>query len=145
MVCEHEWAIRIAIPLRSTISVKLLSPFIGFPDGESGGAGLGLWRERGGLTAFGAAITALDGMKDAPRQATVNRKVATISLPEAIAFTRSVYRNKLDKMMAKFKTSAPDFYSAYFAARVVVDRTGTHKSKKVVTPTPLPATPPVPV
>lgn len=97
------------------------------------------------LTAFGAAITALDGMKDAPRQATVNRKTATMSLPELITSTRSIYRNELDKMMEKFKTGTPDFYKAYFAARVIIDRTGSHKSKKVVTPTPLPATPPAPV
>jgi hypothetical protein len=54
-------------------------------------------------------------------QATVNRKVATLAVPEAIAYTRSIYRNELDKMMQTFRTSAPDFYKVYFAARVIVE------------------------
>lgn len=82
------------------------------------------------VTALGAAITKLEGMKDAPRAAVVNRKVATMSLPDAIAYARGILRNELDKMMEKFKKTAPDFYAAYFAARVIIDRTGTHAAKK---------------
>ena len=58
-----------------------------------------------------------------PRNATVKRKVATLSLPDAITFVRSIYRNEIDKMMNRFKKSAPDFYQAYFAGRVIIDRT----------------------
>ena len=78
------------------------------------------------LTAFAAAITHLDEMKGAPRQAVVNRRVATLSLPDAIGYVRGILRNEIDKMMEKFKKAQPDFYAAYFAARVIVDRTGTH-------------------
>jgi hypothetical protein len=46
------------------------------------------------------------------------------------------YRNELDKMMTKFKASAPDFYSAYLAARVIVDRPGTRKKKDRLPPAP---------
>lgn len=67
-----------------------------------------------------------DGLKTAPRDAIVNRRVATLSLPEALTFVRSIYRNELDRMMTRFKTSSPDFYAAYFGARVIVDRAATH-------------------
>ena len=88
------------------------------------------------LTAFTAAIATLDGMKDAPREAVVDRKVATLSLPAAIAYVRKIYRNELDKMMMKFKKTEPDFYGAYFAARIIIDRTGTHAAKKQPPPPP---------
>ena len=87
----------------------------------------------GDVTDFGAAITKLDGLKDAPRNAQVERKVATMSLPDAIAYVRSIYRNEIDKMMQKFKATQPDFYQGYFAARVIIDRPGTHKAKKKTT------------
>lgn len=51
---------------------------------------------------------------------------------------RGIYRNELDKMMTRFKTTEPEFYKAYFAARVIVDRAATHAKPKVV------VTPPVP-
>lgn len=82
------------------------------------------------LAALDAAITKFDGMKTAPRDATVQRKVATLSLPEAIIFVRGIYRNELDKMMTRFKKTQPDFYKAYFAARVVVHRAATHAAAK---------------
>jgi hypothetical protein len=92
------------------------------------------------LAALGAAITKFDGMKTAPREATVNRKVATLSLPEAVKFVRGIYRNELDKMMTRFKKTQPDFYKAYFAARVIVDRAATHAVKKdAPAPAPVPA------
>lgn len=87
------------------------------------------------LTAFNAVVSALEGMKDAPREAIADRKVATMSIPAAIRFTRGIYRNELDKMMAKFKKTEPDFYGAYFNARIIIDRTGTHAAAKK-TPTP---------
>ena len=73
-----------------------------------------------------AAIAAFGKLKTAPRDAIVNRKVATLSLPEAIAFVRGIYRNEIDKMMTRFKKAQPDFYKAYFAARVVVNVAATH-------------------
>jgi hypothetical protein len=90
------------------------------------------------LTAFGAAITTLDGMKDAPRQAVVNKKVATFSLPQAIAYVRGIFRNEIDKMIERFKKTSPDFYAAHFAARVIIDRTGTHAGKPSTPPPPQP-------
>jgi hypothetical protein len=90
------------------------------------------------LTEFNDAITALGEMKDAPRQAAVDRKVATMSLPDAITHVRKIYRNRIDKMMEKFKKSAPDFYAAYFAARIIIDRPGGHAAPTPPGPAPGP-------
>ncbi len=84
------------------------------------------------LTALGAAITKFEGMKTAPRNAVVDRKVATLALPEAVNYVRGIYRNELDKLMTRFKKSAPAFYSAYTAARVIVNHAATHAAKKPV-------------
>ena len=97
------------------------------------------------LTAFENAIGAFDGMKTAPRDATVNRKVATLALPEAIAFVRGIYRNELDRLMTRFKKTQPDFFAAYTSARIIVDRAATRKPKPGTPPggaaTPPPVTP----
>jgi hypothetical protein len=37
-------------------------------------------------------------------------------------------------MMTRFRKSQPDFYQAYFAARVIIDRTGTHAGKPQTPP-----------
>ena len=87
------------------------------------------------LAALDAAITEFSEMKTAPRDATVQRRVATLSLPEAIVYVRGIYRNELDKMMTRFKKTQPDFYKAYFGARVVVRRAATHASAKTTKPT----------
>jgi hypothetical protein len=92
------------------------------------------------LAALATAITKFDGMKTAPRDAVVNRKVATLSLPDALAFVRGIYRNELDKMMTRFKKKEPNFYSAYTVARIIVNRAATHAAPK--TPATHPATPP---
>jgi hypothetical protein len=92
------------------------------------------------LTALSDAIKLFDKLKTAPRDAVVNRKVATLALPDAIAYVRGIYRNELDKMMTRFKKSDPDFYNAYFAARTIVTRATTHAAAKPA-PTATPAAP----
>jgi hypothetical protein len=97
------------------------------------------------LTALGAAIPKLEGLKDAPRLATGSKHVATLSLPSAIRFVRGLLRNEIDKLMEIFKDSQPDFYASHFSARVIVDRPGSHASPKKTskqaasTPAPTPA------
>lgn len=91
-------------------------------------------------TALDGAITAFSAMKTAPRTAAAGRKSATQSIAELIRNTRSLFRNQLDKMMTPFRTSNPDFYSGYFAARVIVNRAATHAAPK--RPTPPAPTPP---
>lgn len=87
------------------------------------------------LTALTSATAKFDGMKTAPRDAAVDRKVATLALPEAITFVRGIYRNELDKLMTRFRRSHPDFYAAYVAARIIVDRPATRTPKPPATPT----------
>jgi hypothetical protein len=94
------------------------------------------------FAALGSAITALDEMKDAPRLAITEKRAATLSLPAAIDYVRGILRNEADKMMEVFRDSQPDFYVSHFAARVIVDRAGTHAGKTAATPaqaTPAPA------
>jgi hypothetical protein len=84
--------------------------------------------------------TALDlfaNKKESTREAVVGRKVETLSLPEAIASVRSIFRNELDKLMNAFKKPEPDFYKAYSAARIIVNRAATRPAKEAA-PTPAP-------
>jgi hypothetical protein len=68
--------------------------------------------------------------KESTREAVVERKVETLSLPEGIASVRSIFRNEIDKMMMAFRKSHPDFYKAYFAARIIVNRAATRSAKE---------------
>ncbi len=60
--------------------------------------------------------------------------MATLSLPGAIRYVRGILRHEIDKMLEVFKDSQPDFYASHFAARVIIDRTGTRAAKKTATP-----------
>jgi hypothetical protein len=86
-----------------------------------------------------ALTTQFHGIKTAPRTAVVDRSSQTTTLPDKIAGVTSILRNRLDKLMTRFKKSNPEFYAGYLAARVIVDRGGGNGS----TPTPpAPATAP---
>ncbi len=67
----------------------------------------------------------------------VGRKVETLSLPEGIASVRSIFRNELDKLMHAFKKPDPDFYKAYFVARIIVNHAATRPAKETA-PVPAP-------
>jgi hypothetical protein len=75
-------------------------------------------------------------VKSAPRTAIAGRAGETGTLPEEISGTTSLLRNRLDKLMTKFKKSQPEFYAGYRSARVIVDRGGSGG------PTPPAPTPP---
>jgi hypothetical protein len=96
------------------------------------------------FTALENAITALGGVKDAPRLAITAQRTATLSLPAAIDYVRGILRNEADKMMEIFRDSQPDFYVSYFTARVIVDRSATRNAKTQGAITATPATTPVP-
>lgn len=95
------------------------------------------------VTALDALRTDFAGIKTAPRQATSERVVATATVAAAIRKMRSIFRNELDKMISMFKKTTPDFYNGYFAARVIVNKVATLKTKPVTPPVvpPVPATP----
>ena len=86
------------------------------------------------VTALNALRLAFSDIKRGPRAATVERSTQTTSLPQLINAARSIFRNEIDKLMTKFKSSNAGFYNGYFAARVIINRPGTQK----------PATPPTP-
>ena len=92
------------------------------------------------VTALTDLRTTFGGIKTGPRTATAERSTQTASLPQLINEVRSIFRNEIDKLITKFKTSNAEFYNGYFAARVIVNRPGTQKK---ATPPP-PPTPPTP-
>jgi hypothetical protein len=49
----------------------------------------------------------------------------------------TILNKRLDKLVVRFKTSAPDFYNAYQTARSIVDIVGSRKPAP--TPAPQPA------
>lgn len=86
------------------------------------------------LAAQAGALSKFDRKKTSPRDAAVNRKVATMALPDAIAYVRGIYRNELDKMMSRFKKTDPDFFAAYTAARMIVDRSAKRTARPATKP-----------
>jgi hypothetical protein len=95
------------------------------------------------VTALTTARTTFVGIKTSPRQAAVDRKTQTLSLPQLIAKVRSIFRNEIDKMVTKKKKTHPDFFSGYFTARIIVNRAATHAAPKKAA-TPEPPKPPTP-
>jgi hypothetical protein len=90
------------------------------------------------VTALNNLVTLFHGVKTAPRTAAAERKSETTTLPDLLTETTSLLRNRLDKLMTKFKKTQPEFYSGYRTARVVVDRGGSGGS---TTPPPAPPAP----
>jgi hypothetical protein len=89
------------------------------------------------VTALNTFTTQFHAAKTAPRTAVADRASQTATLPDKIAGVTSILRNRLDKLMTKFKKSNPEFYAGYLSARVIVDRGGSGSS----TPTPPPVPP----
>ena len=87
------------------------------------------------LNALRASFTAV---KNAPRTAIAGRAGATATLPDLIDAANTLLRDRVDKLVTKFRGSQPEFVAGYRSARVVVDR-GTRSSPQVPTPTPAPA------
>ena len=86
------------------------------------------------LTAFENATKLFSNNKTAPRTAKATRGGARTTITDLVRTTRSLLRNRLDKLMTPFRTKNPDFYSGYFAARVIVNRAATHTSTISKTP-----------
>jgi uncharacterized phage infection (PIP) family protein YhgE len=94
------------------------------------------------MTELDNFITAFHGVKTEPREAIVERKKQTDTLPELIDNVRSLLRNRLDKQMTQFKRKHPEFYAGYLDARVIVDRgSGGRKKPAPATPPPAPPAP----
>jgi vacuolar-type H+-ATPase subunit I/STV1 len=89
-------------------------------------------------TDLAGAAELFANKKEKPREAIVGRRVETLSLPEAIDTVRSIFRNRIDKMMTGFKRTEPDFYKGYVASRVIVNHAATIPKKPAPPPTPPP-------
>jgi hypothetical protein len=72
------------------------------------------------LTALDTVIAEFEQVLTKPRDTTVERKVYTESLPKLFSAADSTLYDKLDKLIVLFRNSAPEFFSAYRAARNVV-------------------------
>jgi hypothetical protein len=57
-----------------------------------------------------------------------------------IADATSILRNRLDKLVTRYRKTNPDFYAGYQSARVIVDRGGSSPNAKPA-PAPTPSTP----
>jgi hypothetical protein len=95
----------------------------------------------GDVSALTAARKTFAGIMSSPRQAAIGRKTQTDSLPQLIANVRSIFRNEIDKMVTKKKKANPDFYSGYFAARIIVNLAASHAAPKTPPAPPKPPTP----
>ncbi len=82
------------------------------------------------VTQLTTLTTQFHTAKTAPREAVVGRASQTDTLPDKIAEVTSILRNRLDKLMTRFKTSQPEFYAGYLSARVIVDRGGSSPNAK---------------
>ncbi|MFZ4766922.1 MAG: hypothetical protein ACOYMN_18370 [Roseimicrobium sp.] len=76
------------------------------------------------VTELASLTTAFDGAKSAPRNAIIERAAETATLPEVINGTTDILRDRLDKLMTRYRKTQPVFYAGYQSARVVVTRGG---------------------
>jgi hypothetical protein len=128
------------------------------PD-EDFGPAIGLILQRvndnaAALVAYGisaATITALTGLQTAwnaaktkPAAAKGNRKAMDAAIETLFGDCDALLNDQLDKSIAPFRTSHPDFYNAYFANRNIIDNpskatqfSGTVVIKGTSTPIPL--------
>jgi uncharacterized protein YyaL (SSP411 family) len=88
------------------------------------------------VTALSNAITAFSAMKAAPRIAKASKSGATQSIASLVQSARSLFRNQIDKLMTPFRKTNPEFYTAYFAARVIVNRAATQSTPPPAPPAP---------
>ena len=90
------------------------------------------------VTALDALTTKFHGVKSAPRTAIAGRAGETETLPVEISNTTSLLRNRLDKLMTRYKKTQPEFFAGYRSAHVIVDRGGSGGGTPPA-PTPPPA------
>ena len=75
----------------------------------------------GDVTALKKAIDTFEGLQTKPRKTKATGKAATNKLDSLFGQLTKLFNKRLDKLAAKFKKTAPEFYNAYKASRVIVD------------------------
>ena len=73
------------------------------------------------LSAFDAAINDYVAKTPKTRTAIVNRRTQNANLRALFNQLDDILKNQMDGLMKNFRTSHPDFYNAYLAAREVID------------------------
>jgi len=73
------------------------------------------------LAAFDTAINDYAAKTPNTRTAIVNRRTQTANLRELFKQLDDILINRMDGLMKNFRTSHPDFYNAYLAAREIID------------------------
>lgn len=73
------------------------------------------------ITTLKAKVTDFTNALSAPRTAITERKGATDELAKQIKKTDTVLKEKLDKLIERFKATSSDFYKLYFDARKIVN------------------------
>ena len=81
------------------------------------------------LDELGQALQDFNAAKASPRTATAERMAQTESLPSLIREASNILRNQIDRMVNLLRRSNPDFVTGYRAAREIVDRAASHKTK----------------
>lgn len=71
------------------------------------------------------AIKAFNGLKTAPREAQIDGKTARVSLRAEFAELGTLLKDRLMRLLRKYKRRDPEFYNRIVAARAVVDRPGS--------------------
>ena len=87
------------------------------------------------LTNLAASIEKFKGEMGTPRTAIAEGTAQTKARKSHFRTGMAIYRNRLDKLMTRFKTRNPDFYNAYQSARQIIN-TAKRAAK---TPPPPPA------
>jgi hypothetical protein len=73
------------------------------------------------ITNLQSSIDAYVGKIDLPREALAETSAATEQLPGIYTATNKLLEEQLDKGMELYRETEPDFYTAYFNARIIVN------------------------
>lgn len=73
------------------------------------------------LAAFDTAINDYAAKSPKTRTAIANRQAHNANLRELFKQADDILKNQMDGLMKNFRTTHPDFYNAYLAAREVID------------------------
>jgi hypothetical protein len=82
------------------------------------------------IVALDTAIVAFGSLIVKPRTTIGERKVYTGNLKQLFAQTDSILHDRLDKLIALFKTSAPEFYALYKNARNIINTATRHENSE---------------
>jgi hypothetical protein len=78
---------------------------------------------------FHDLIEAYAAVLENPRQAVTNKARATKKLKELFSFTDSILKNRLDRLVNRYKESHPDFWNQFKFARKIVNLGHRRKEK----------------